>query len=241
MKIFVQNTNKKLICFYLTITTQSYDKSVITEEGIETVEEKASQREPEYPGHRIGRAKKKKYALEMLKYYGINYTYAGESEKVVFVENRFKLNLETLEYLNKENSNKNTAVICYNEDAEHINAKTFLLGDKKVFLDMAFGEGYSQEVEQDYMGNPLNPPEDADKLLETHIEAFRLRRSESLYMKKNDRVSYFIKEAIDRRGFRSMKERIENENIIFGEVAGANYALSLDLKEIGQEKEENER
>ena len=38
-----------------------------------------------------------------------------------------------------------------------------------------------------------------------------------------------------------MKERIENENIIFGEVAGANYALSLDLKEIGQEKEENER
>ena len=115
----------------------------------------------------------------------------------------------------------------------------FLFGDKKVFLDMAFGEGYSQEVEQDYMGNPLNPPEDADKLLETHIEAFRLRRSESLYMKKNDRVSYFIEEAIDRRGFRSMKERIENENIIFGEVAG--YALSLDLKEIGQEKEENER
>lgn len=116
---------------------ESNDKSVITEEGIETVEEKAeklaesivvrnanrknkqdnkrrnimkknatkqlkkaAQREPEYPGHRIGRAKKKKYALEMLKYYGINYTYAGESEKVVFVENRFKLNLETLEFMN---------------------------------------------------------------------------------------------------------------------------------------------
>lgn len=116
---------------------ESNDKSVIPEEGIETVEEKAeklaesivvrnanrknkqdnkrrnimkknatkqfkkvAQREPEYPGHRIGRAKKKKYALEMLKYYGINYTYAGESEKVVFVENRFKLNLETLEFMN---------------------------------------------------------------------------------------------------------------------------------------------
>lgn len=31
----------------------------------------------------------------------------------------------------KDNSDNNTAVICYNEDAEHINAKTFLLGDKK--------------------------------------------------------------------------------------------------------------
>ncbi len=34
------------------------------------------------------------------------------------------------EFINK-NSNHNTAVICYNEDAQHINAKAFLLGDKK--------------------------------------------------------------------------------------------------------------
>lgn len=117
----------------------------------------------------------------------------------------------------------------------------FLFGDKKVFLDMSFGEGYSQEIEQDYMGNPLNPPEDADRLLETHIEAFRTRRSESLYLKKNDRIPYLFTEAIDRRGFKSMKERIETESIIFGEVAGANYALSLDLNEMGQAKEEQER
>lgn len=117
----------------------------------------------------------------------------------------------------------------------------FLLGDKKVFLDMAFGEGYSQSIEQDYLGNPLNPEENADRLLETHIDEFRIRRSESLYMKKNDRVSYFIEEAIDRRGFRSMKERIQNENIIFGEVAGANYALTLDLNEMRKAKDEKER
>ena len=117
----------------------------------------------------------------------------------------------------------------------------FLLGDKKVFLDMAFGEGYSQSIEQDYLGNPLNPEENADRLLETHIDEFRIRRSESLYMKKNDRVLYFIEEAIDRRGFRSMKERIQNENIIFGEVAGANYALTLDLNEMRKAKDEKER
>ena len=62
--------------------------------------QKAVRKEPENPGHRAGRAKKKKYALEMLKYYKINYTYAGESGKVVFVENKFKLNLETLEFMN---------------------------------------------------------------------------------------------------------------------------------------------
>lgn len=126
-----------------------------------------------------------------------------------------------------------------NQDKKAI--QEFLFGDKKVFLDMSFGGGYSQNIEQDYLGNPLNPQEDADKLLERHIEAFRVRRSDSLYMKKNSRVSYFIDEAIDRRGFKSMKERIENEGIIFGEVAGANYALALDLKEKGQDKNENER
>lgn len=117
----------------------------------------------------------------------------------------------------------------------------FLFGDKKVFLDMAFGEGYSQSIEQDYLGNPLNPEENADRLLETHIDEFRIRRSESLYFKKNSRLSLFISEAIDRRGFRSMKERIQNENIIFGEVAGANYALTLDLNEMRKAKDEKER
>lgn len=114
----------------------------------------------------------------------------------------------------------------------------FVFGDKNKFFDLALGEGYSQRVEHDFAGNPLNVEVTSEDLLSAHPTAFSHIRTGDLYLQKNPLISTLtsmtqsmptIDEEMPLEGSKCIS-RIEESKIRLGQISAATYALTQDIE-----------
>lgn len=114
----------------------------------------------------------------------------------------------------------------------------FVFGDKNKFFNLALGEGYSQRVEHDFAGNPLNVEVTSEDLLSAHPTAFSRIRTGDLYLQKNPLIStltsmtqsmHTIDEEMPLEGSECIS-RIEESKIRLGQISAAAYALTQDIE-----------
>ena len=114
----------------------------------------------------------------------------------------------------------------------------FVFGDKNKFFDFALGEGYSQRVEHDFAGNPLNVVIEPKELIAAHPTAFSHIETDNLYLQKNQLISSLanmtqsmptIDEEMPLEGSKCIS-RIEESKIRLGQISAAAYALTQDIE-----------
>lgn len=123
-----------------------------------------------------------------------------------------------------------------NQDKDAI--QQFVFGDKNSFFDLTLGEGFSERMEHDFVGNPLDVEITQEELVSAHPTAFLSIENNNLYLQKNKLISTLTtmsqtmcarEEEVPLDG-NEIIEHIEQEEIRLGQISAATYALAQDME-----------
>lgn len=123
-----------------------------------------------------------------------------------------------------------------NQDKDAI--QQFVFEDKNSFFDLTLGEGFSERMEHDFVGNPLDVEITQEELVSAHPTAFLSIENNNLYLQKNKLISTLTtmsqtmcarEEEVPLDG-NEIIEHIEQEEIRLGQISAATYALAQDME-----------